>query len=369
MNDAIETKDILIAYIRAFLHGESITIPITKDVIALAKRHQVQNILYRETKVPALQMEFNVSVARSMAQEYAMDELMEYFEAHQLYVMPLKGICTKRRYSDPMLRTMGDLDIRCKAEQAKGVQLAMQDLGYENHVEGRKHDSYSMPPYVRVEVHRDLVDGESQYFDYYQNIWGRCKPKMGCQYVYEMSIEDEYIFNLVHLVGHFKESGIGLRFLIDVYIYESMEMDWRYIAVELDQLGLTNFYQNIRSLVLYWLGTDEERNGVELTPIIQQLGKYIISGSNTGSIQNCANLKAGRGKLSSLFHSCFPGYASMKSMFPWLKPLLLPYGWILRAVRALKYRRNHVKSVWNTSMGGNAGAGKRLLQFYKSCGL
>jgi hypothetical protein len=214
-----------------------------------------------------------------------------------------------------------------------------------------------------------MVDGESQYFDYYQNIWERCKPKAGHQYVYEMTLEDEYIFNLVHLAGHFKESGIGLRFLTDIYVYERMEMDWHYIAAELDKLELTKFYQNIRSLAFCWFGTDEERNSVESTPILQQLGDYIISGINLGNKQNSANLKAGRGKLRSFLHSCFPGYASMKSMFPWLKPVLLPYGWFLRAVRALKYRRNHVKTVWNTSMGGNVEAGKKLLQFYKSCGL
>jgi hypothetical protein len=369
MNDAIETKDILIAYIRAFLHGERITIPITKDVIALARRHQVQNILYAATKMPALQPEFDASMAQSMAQEYAMDELMAYFEAHQLYLMPLKGICTKRRYSDSMLRTMRDLDILCKAEQTKGVQFAMQELGYGNYMEGRKHDFYSLPPYVLVEAHRDVVDGQSQYFAYYQDIWARCKPKEGCQYVYEMSLEDEYIFHLVHLVGHFKERGIGLRFLADVYIYESMDMDRRYVAAELEKLGLTGFYRNIRSLVLSWFGTDEERTAVEPTPLLQQLGDYILSGGNAGSRQNSADLKAGRGKLRSFLRSCFPGYASMRSMFPWLKPWLLPYGWVLRAVRALKYRRDHVKSVWNTSMSGNAKAGKQLLEFYKACGL
>lgn len=101
----------------------------------------------------------------------------------------------------------------------------MRTLGYENHVEGRKHDHYSMPPYVSLEVYRDLVDGDNEFYNYYRNIWIRCKPKSGFQYVYEMSLEDEYIFNFVHLVEHFKNGGIGLRFLVDVYVYECLDID------------------------------------------------------------------------------------------------------------------------------------------------
>jgi hypothetical protein len=184
----------LIAYIRAFLHNENVEFPITPEVGALAKKHQVQNFLWLTSSNPAEKKQFHMSVAASMSQEYSADELLACFEEQGLYVMPLKGICTRKRYPDVFLRTMGDLDILCKIEQSKEVHSAMQSLGYKNHVEGRKHDIYSRPPYVCVEVHRDLVDGESPYWNYYRDIWERCTPRTGFQYVYEMSVEDEYIF-------------------------------------------------------------------------------------------------------------------------------------------------------------------------------
>jgi hypothetical protein len=223
-------EETLIAYIRAFLHNENVEFPITPEVVALAKKHQVQNFLWLTSSNPDEKKQLHMSVAASMAQEYSADELLTCFEEQGLYVMPLKGICTRKRYPDVFLRTMSDLDILCKMEQAKEVHLAMQSLGYKNHVEGRKHDSYSRPPYVHVEVHRDMVDGESPYWDYYRDIWERCSPRAGFQYVYEMSTEDEYIFNLVHLAGHFRNGGISLRFLVDVYIYEQQKIDRGYIA-------------------------------------------------------------------------------------------------------------------------------------------
>jgi hypothetical protein len=369
MNDAIKKADTLIAYICAVLHGENISLTITTEMITFAQKHKVQNFLYTESKEPNLKKRFSVSVAQVMAQEYATDELTCYFEKHGLYVMPVKGICTKKRYTNPVFRTMWDIDILCKLDQAKEVHLAMRSLGYKNHVEGRKHDSYFMPPYVSIEVHRDLVDGENVFFDYYRDIWKRCKPRSGCQYIYEMSLEDEYIFNLVHLVGHFRAGGIVLRFLIDVYVYECLDMDRDYIAAELENLDLTIFYHNIRSLALYWFGTEEQKKSIQFTSTMQELGEYILSVGLYGSGQNLANLKAAQGKMRSFLRSCFPGYDSMKSMFPWLNPLLLPYAWGLRAVRAMRYRRENIKTIWNSSMSGDVESGKKLLSFYESCGL
>lgn len=181
--------------------------------------------------------------------------------------------------------------------------------------------------------------------------------------------EDEYIFNFIHLVEHFKGGGIGLRFLVDVYVYEHLGIDRDYIAAELEKLDLTQFFHNILSLALHWFGTDEEQNGIEFTPVLRKLGDSILSGGIFGSRQNLADLKAGRGKMGSFLHSCFPGYYSMQSMFLWMNPLLLPYAWGLRVVRVLKYRRKNLKVVWNSSISGDAESVKRLMRFYESCGL
>lgn len=369
MPDNMKTKDALIQYIRAALHNKSISVPADADVITLAQKHQVLLLLYMATQSPDLQNQFNLSVAQSVNQEYSMDELIQYFEQHGLYMIPVKGICTKKRYSDSVLRMMGDIDILCKPNQTKAIHLAMRSLGYENNVEGRKHDSYSRPPYVFVEIHRDLVDGDNEFYSYYRDIWKRCKPRTGYHCIYEMSLEDEYIFNFVHLTIHFKSGGIGLRFLVDIYVYENLNIDRDYLEKELDKLDLLIFYRNIRSLALYWFGTDEEKAHVVFTNTLQELGDYIFSGGLFGSRRNHVNLNAGQGKIASFFRTCFPGYASMRSMFPWLRPVLLPYAWVLRAVRVIRYRSGNVRAVLESSMSGDAKSGKKLMKFYESCGL
>ena len=58
-----------------------------------------------------------------------------------------------------------------------------------------------------------------------------------------MSLEDEYIYNLIHLVEHFQNGGVGIRFVMDVYIYNRIEtIDWEYIEAELAKLGLWEFF-------------------------------------------------------------------------------------------------------------------------------
>jgi hypothetical protein len=52
-------------------------------------------------------------------------------------------------------------------------------------------------------------------------------------------------------------------------------------------------------------------------------------------------------------------------MFPWLKPLLLPYAWLLRAIRAKKYRKGNIKLMWDYSMKGNVREGKSLVKFIR----
>lgn len=361
----------LIEVIRAALHQEqNSSFDVSEQMISLAKKHQVHNLLYAVTSAPALQKDFELLTAKSMSQQYLSEELLSYFEAHGLDILPIKGICTQGRYSDPILRTMGDVDVLCRYDQSKDIHAAMCALGYTDYKEGRKHDHYSMPPYMTVEVHRELVDGDNEFYDYYQNFWKRCQPKRGCKYIYQMSLEDEYIFNLVHLTNHFTSGGIGIRFIVDVYVYEhTAALNRSYIETELAKIQLLDFYRHLQTLSLCWFGTDEERSRLQVTPTLEALSNYILASGIYGTLEHYANFNAEKGKLKTFLHACFPGYNSMKSMFPWLIPPLLPLAWTLRAARAAIYRRNNIKTVWNSSMTGDAEKGKAIKQFYVDCGL
>ncbi len=174
---------------------------------------------------------------------------------------------------------------------------------------------------------------------------------------------------MVHLTVHFKEGGIGLLFLTDVYMYEHLPLNRVYLETEFRKLGIFAFYKNIKALAFHWFGDSEEQASVSWTPTLAKLEVYILSCGVYGNAINAENLNAGKGKFTTLMKHCFPNYASMKTMFPWLKPILLPYGWILRGVRAAKYRKSHIEWAFISSVRGDKKQGEQLCKFYHDCGL
>ena len=303
--------------------------------------------------------------ARSANQLDAVAEMQEAMEQNGVYNLAVKGSVTKMRYENELLRTMGDIDLLYKPEQHHFFMTLMLSLGYGDYQEGRKNDTYSRPPFITVEAHRELVTSESDCADYYRDIWNMAQPKDGLKYTYEMRVEDELVFNIVHLAEHFKEGGAGVRFIIDVYVYSRIEMDNDYVEHELTKLSLNEFYHHILDLANYWLADSESS---ELT---EKLADFIMDSGVFGDKDNAAALAVEEGRIKHFFKVCFPDYDSMKSMFPWLegREVLLPYAWGLRGVRALRYRKGNVDLHFSQVRTGDTEKGKALRQFYSECGL
>ena len=303
--------------------------------------------------------------ARSANQLDAVAEMQEAMEQNGVYNLVVKGSVTKQRYENELLRTMGDIDLLYKPEQHHVFKTLMFSLGYGDYQEGRKNDTYSRPPFITVEAHRELVSSESDYADYYRDIWRLARPKYGKMFTYEMRIEDELVFNIVHLAEHFKEGGAGVRFIIDVYVYSRIEMDIENVETELTKLGLNEFYHHILDLANHWFADAES------SELIEKLSDFIMDSGVFGDKDNAAALAVEEGKVKHLIKVCFPDYDSMKSMFPWLegKGVLLPYAWGLRGVRALRHRKGNVNLHFNQVRTGDTEKAKALRQFYAECGL
>ena len=303
----------------------------------------------------------------SSNQLFAAQQLQQTFEEQGIFNLTLKGIHTKMHYPQDYMRTMGDLDVLCKAEQNAQVRSAMHGLDYTGFEEGRKHDHYSRKPYINVEIHRQLVSASSEYSHYYDDIWQRCQARPGCSFSYVMSVEDEYLFHLVHLVEHFKQGGVGVRFIMDIYVYENrVTMDREYLERELNKLGLMEFYEKIVKLAGYWFGEQKP------DPMTLQLASFILSGGVYGSRQNAQALSVTKkGRAAFLIQACFPPLGEMGTMFPWVMkfPILLPVAWLIRGVRSLLYRRRNIKAQLDAFTCGDVEYGRRLRQFYRDCGL
>lgn len=376
----------LFSLIAAALNKNKIPIlsdePQWEQIIKAAKKHNTLAALYiGVTKLPKnklpdksviefLTNNYYNEIRRNILQMHELSRIQNAFEKEGICNLAVKGCKTKQRYPDEVLRSMGDIDMLVKPEQNKLVYTVMQGLGFNSFEEGRKHDHYYNDSKLGVEIHRDIVPSESEFYDYYRSVWKKSKLISDCSCSYEMSIEDEYIFNLVHLIQHFKLGGVGIRFIMDVYLYNHMcELDMAYVDSELKKLGIKQFTDNIVNLADRWFGG--KRSDAKHTMLLKRLGKFILSGGIFGKSENANNLRTSCGKNRFLVQSLFPSYRSMKSLYPWLKgkPILLPFAWVLRGSKSLVYRRNNIKSVFRAYQNSDNRKVEELRRFYKDCGL
>lgn len=298
-------------------------------------------------------------------QMYAVRELQATLEKAGVDNLAFKGAATKFRYPDPLLRPMDDIDFLYKPEQDKQLKAVMKALSYSEPSEGRKNDKYERKPFVCIEAHRQMVSGDSPYASYCAGAWVRARRKAGCAHIYEMTIEDELIFNLIHLAGHLIQGGAGVRFIADVYVYDHIQLNRKYLHDELGKIGLLQLYENVTALANCWFG-----DGIT-TETSEKLGAFVLAGGTFGTAERAAALAANRGRARYFLNQCFPSCAEMLSMFPWLKgkKLLLPYAWVLRGTRSFLYRREHLKSIFRLARTGNGEQGRELEQFYREIGL
>lgn len=169
-----------------------------------------------------------------------------------IWYMPLKGSVLKDMYPQIGMRQMSDTDVLFDPVQAESVKRIMESLGYAAvHLDEGHHDDYRKDPFFHFEMHRMLFapNYKEEFFNYYKDIENRLLPGEG--YERHFSPEDFYLFMIAHCYKHFYWQGVGLRSLLDVYVFWKSSrdsIDREYLAKELAVLGLEDFEQKTRSL-------------------------------------------------------------------------------------------------------------------------
>lgn len=339
---------------------------VPKKVLKLAQSHAV---------LPTIMPDYE-AVSKSDNQLFAADEMQSYFEQHGIYNCALKGINTKRRYPKPGLRPMSDLDVLYKPNQHNELVRALNQLGYTYENKGQKHDFFKRLPFIFVEAHRDLVAADSSYYEYYKDFWDKLVLKPNCKYTYEMKLEDEFIYCIVHAAEHMKLGGIGIRPVLDFAVYLSSarglrhrfsggadaqsasegelenrrdeEFNWEYFYDELDKLGLRTFYNKISAIAEKWFlspqpSSLEEGGSAEPDRVLED---FVLESGLYGTEENANAAWVKGNKEKFIASAIFPPYESMCSLFPWLrgKKILLPIAWIIKIIRAILFKRKNVKA-------------------------
>lgn len=283
------------------------------------------------------------------------ERILSFLESIGCWYMPLKGSLLQYDYPKFGMRQMSDNDLLVDPEKSAWIRDFMVENGYscEQFLQGH-HDEYNRKPVYNFEIHRSLFRAEEAPLlaEYYDNIRQRCEKDSENGFGYHMSRSDFYIYLMVHAYNHFQESGIGIRHLLDVYVFLSKyekEMDSAYVHRELEKLGAVKFERWCARMagVLF---SQPCREPDLMEEDLDLLDAFFCSGAHgteeqllQKSYEKFAE-STGDSRFRYFLHRMFPSQELLGVMYPVVKKhgWAIPFIWIYRLVRSVFSRPGRV---------------------------
>lgn len=271
----------------------------------------------------------------------AIGRIIAEFENRGIDYMPLKGCILKNLYPKPELRPMGDADILIRLDQYNRIVPIMQEFGYTSGKES-DHELTWIGKNLNLELHKCLFrPSEKDFYAKYGPGWDIAVQETAHRYA--LKDEDTFIYLFAHMTKHYRNSGVGCRHILDLFVFRRshMELDEAYIQEMMEQLQLLEFYHNISRLLKVWF---EDQEWDEKTAFITD---FIFSGGCWGDMETrfvTERVKAAepgakirRTKLGALKEALFPPVQKLRYKYRILLkyPQLYPLFWIPRWVEGL----------------------------------
>ena len=352
MNNVVST---ILSLIKSGITGEKTVVSENTDwalVFKLCQIHQIIPIVFYGILNSNLQISnqetffdyTSKAIIKEQNQLASFEKISKIFEEENIDYLPLKGIILKELYPKTEMRIMNDLDILFKPTQIDDVYEIMQNTGYVQGETANHAIAYNKAPYVSFEIHNKLISEEDRdYSNYFEDVWNKAKVVSGFKNRHCLTNEDVFIFVFVHLTKHYREGGIGIRHLLDIWVMlkKFPNMNMQYIKQELQKLKLNDFYDNILQTVNCWF------EGLPFTDMAKFITVRTFKSGSYGTTNQMHASKAVRAVKQGGSHKnntvikvikiIFLPLSSMKEVYPVLKkaPMLLPVMWVVRWFKTL----------------------------------
>ena len=354
------TQQGLLTLVKSALTGEKLPISQELDLIEVLKtatKHGITTIVYYgalncgiDSKLPEMQnllTETCKNIAVGEQQGYNIELLFSQFDELGIDYMPLKGSLLKKMYPKSEMRIMGDVDILIKTEQYDIIKPIMEKFGYTEKVES-DHELTWYKVRMCVELHKRLIPSYNKdYYAYFGDGWRLAKIKNGTRY--SMTNEDQMIYLFTHFAKHYRDAGIGIRHIVDLWVYRKNveKLDEVYVVNELKKLQLSDFYANIIATLDNWFEEGEETPVTDfITQIIFNSGIYGTREAHVLSDAFKATKASNKMSIRSdkFISRIFPSCTAMTKRYYILKtlPFLLPIMWLVRCIDILLFGRDKI---------------------------
>lgn len=362
-------EKLLIAAVRASVAGTAQLPegePAWSDFLTLAGKHGLLAMAYDglqklgavlpEQVSTYLQRAYMKAIFSDTQTAFLKEQLQAALEAAGVPHIFLKGAVLKAAYPVPALRTMCDVDVLVYTDDYPKIAQVAQSLGGKpGHSDGN-HRNYSFPGGVEVEFHPNLLHHATPVGTQINPGWQYAKQGTA-GYCRELTEEGFYLNTICHLANHFVDGGVGVRFVLDVWVNRHLRQpafDRAAVERELERFGMLEFTRKIEELAEVWFGSGE------MTELMEELGAYILSSGSHGTadraVLNAVSLSPGGSSGSALWGKVFFPRQELEDRFPWCKgkPVLLPAAWCVRAFRAVTRHGNLIVQ-WSKGAGQVSG--------------
>lgn len=345
----------VVTLLKSAVTGEKLPLPedfSLEEAMPCIRKHHIFTLAYAgltncgisqtENGMQQLFQRYLKALLTSERQMKDVRRVFDAFDQEKIDYLPLKGCRMKHLYPKPELRIMGDADILIRMEQYDRIRGIMLSLGF---TEGPQtdHELIWNSGGLLLELHKRLIPSYNKdYFAYFGDGWQLAAAEQGTRYT--MVPEDAWTYLFTHFAKHYRDGGIGLRHITDLWVWQRRhpDLDWLAVEANLRSLQLWEFCSNIRRLLDVWFGG---REGDEMTDFITQflfdsgswgqetarlLAASLKKSKSAGSIRS--------GRIRAWIKAFFPSAAEIAPRypilrrFPWLLPVVWPYRWIRAAL-------------------------------------
>ncbi len=367
----IDIIEALRAYINGMVPDSDVSADFEK-VFDISKKHNLtaimtsiweKSVAEKNAEIAKrLQDEKNITILKNVSMDVEREQIESFFEEYNIWYMPLKGLILRNYYPEPELREMADNDILIDKEYQEKVHDFMIRRGYSIKDYGIGNcDEYLKKPLYNFEIHTELFDDYSnkEWSDYYSNIKNKLlKNGLKCSF----SKEDFYIYYIIHTYKHFLNGGMGIRTMLDAYLFWNKEkdnLDISYIEQELIKLKALDFENEFRLLFIKVFENDNWHN--ELSESEAKMAGYIFKSGTYGLLENnilnqmgCTskNDKSISVRIKYIFRRVFPKVKFMKKFYPSVTKhvILIPYAYVYRIIKILISNRakafTEIRLIW-----------------------
>lgn len=296
-----------------------------------------------------LKKAFGAYIFKDLQQEGHLLGIRNAFNHHQIDHIFLKGSHLKYLYPKTYMRAMGDIDVIVRKNDFQQAIHELQALDYKQTNAISHHHSFSGVDDCEIELHQSLVsDFDETNMIFLDRLWDEAKRKQ--ERDFQMSSEFEYVYLLLHLYRHLKQTGIGLRSLIDLYIFtEKNTFDQVKLNQYLEETEMVLFNQKVEHINQIII------NQKPMNDMDQKTIEYIIRSGIHGKGSQYEYFLPRRvsaqedkkvSKIRYFFSQVFPSRKHLQETYPYLKKhgYLLPWAWFVRILKLIFRNPKSIKS-------------------------